>query len=99
VAARESFRRWSHPGHVCHAPRLPGVFSPHVVITVGLIKSSFVIPRMPDKSARRVERPQGGPQGERSESSKINSLDPGFRRVDELFGISLTPATDAGLSR
>jgi len=23
--------------------------------------------RMPDKSAQRVERPQGGPQGERSE--------------------------------
>jgi hypothetical protein len=24
----------------------------------------------PDKSARRVERPEGGPQGERSESSR-----------------------------
>jgi len=80
VAARESFRRWSHPGHVCHAPRQPGVFSPHVVITVGLIKSSFVIPAY-------------------AGIGKINSLDPGFRRVDELFGISLTPATDAGLSR
>jgi hypothetical protein len=38
---------------------------------------------MPDKSARRVERPEGGgPQGERSESSKeINQLDPAFAGV------------------
>jgi len=41
---------------------------------------------MPDKSARRVERPEGGPQGERSESSRgINNLDPGLRRGDDLF--------------
>ncbi len=46
---------------------------------------------MPDKSARRVERPEGGPQGERSESSReINKLDPGLRRGDDLFRVSLS---------
>ncbi len=45
---------------------------------------------MPDKSARRVERPEGGPQGERSESSRRNSkLDPGLRRGDDIFMVSL----------
>ena len=40
---------------------------------------------MPDKSARRVERPEGGPQGERSEASReIKKLDPGLRRGDDL---------------
>jgi hypothetical protein len=35
---------------------------------------------MPDKSAWRVERPEGGPQGERSESSRVfNALDAGYR--------------------
>ena len=35
---------------------------------------------MPDKSVWRVERPEGGPLGERSESSrKTNKLDPGYR--------------------
>ena len=33
------------------------------------INSSF--PRKRDKSASRVERPQGGPNGERSESSRL----------------------------
>ena len=28
-------------------------------------------PRRRDKSAQRVERPEGGPQGERSESSRV----------------------------
>ena len=46
--------------------------------------------RMPDKSAWRVERPEGGPQDERSESSRaINKLDPGLRRGDDLFRISI----------
>ena len=31
------------------------------------INSSSWLRRMPDKSAQRVERPQGGPKGERSE--------------------------------
>jgi hypothetical protein len=36
--------------------------------------------RRPDKSAWRVERPTGSPQGERSElSGNINKLDPGYR--------------------
>jgi len=29
--------------------------------------------RVPDKSAKRAERPQGGPEGERSESSMVFS--------------------------
>jgi hypothetical protein len=42
---------------------------------------------MPDKSARRVERPEGGPQGERSESSReINQLDPAFAGVTTYSG-------------
>ena len=46
--------------------------------------------RWPDKSARRVARPEGGPQGERSESSrKISTLDPGLRRDGDLFSVSL----------
>jgi len=44
---------------------------------------------MPDKSAWRVERSRGGPQGERSESSReIKKLDPGLRRGDDLFRVS-----------
>jgi hypothetical protein len=40
---------------------------------------------MPDKNARCNER-SSGPQGERSESSrKIDKLDPGLRRGDDLF--------------
>jgi hypothetical protein len=46
---------------------------------------------MPDKSARRVERPEGGPQGERSESSReIKKLDPGLRRGDDLSRVSIS---------
>jgi len=45
---------------------------------------------MPDKSARRVERPEGDTQGEHCESyRKINKLDPGLRRGDTLSRISL----------
>jgi hypothetical protein len=44
---------------------------------------------MPDKSAWCVERPRGGPQGERSESSReIKKLNPGLRRGDDLFRVS-----------
>ena len=40
--------------------------------------------RMPDKSAWRVERPNGGPQGERSESSGFFKIPgAGMRRHDE----------------
>jgi hypothetical protein len=47
---------------------------------------------MPDKSASRVERPKGGPQGEQSESSReVNKLDPGIRRGDDLFSVSIHP--------
>jgi hypothetical protein len=48
-----------------------------------LQKSSFR--RMPDKSAKRVERLKVGPKGERSESSSnsLNVMDPGLRRGDE----------------
>jgi len=46
---------------------------------------------MPDKSAMRVVRLEGGPQGERSESSRENNkLDPGLRRGDDLFRVSLS---------
>jgi len=55
-----------------------------------LIKS--VIPAKADKSAARVERPKGGPEGERSESSSFSNisglLDPRIRGED-LFGGSL----------
>jgi hypothetical protein len=45
----------------------------------------------PNKSTWRVERPQGGPKGERSESSReISNLDPGLRRGDNLFRASLS---------
>jgi hypothetical protein len=38
--------------------------------------------RMPDKSTKRVERLEGGPQGGRSESSReINSWTPAFAGV------------------
>jgi hypothetical protein len=48
--------------------------------------------RMPDKSAGRVERPEGGLKGERSESSMvINRLDAGLRQHDELIRASLDP--------
>jgi len=44
------------------------------------------------KIASRIERPQGGPEGERSESSrKTSKLDPGLRRGDDLFRIHLIP--------
>jgi hypothetical protein len=42
-------------------------------------------PRKRDKSAQRVERPPGGPKGERSESSRMSekALDSGLRRNDD----------------
>jgi hypothetical protein len=46
---------------------------------------------MPDKSARRVDRPQGGPLGETIESSReIKTLDPGRRRGDALPRVSIS---------
>jgi hypothetical protein len=48
-----------------------------------LLSGRVILPsfrRRPDKSAWRVERPEGGPQGERSESSRVfNVLDAGYR--------------------
>ena len=40
--------------------------------------------RVPDKSAQRVERPEGGPQGEHSESPRyLLSIVTGFRHAPE----------------
>ena len=57
--------------------------------------------RGPDKSASRIERPKGGPQGERSESSReINKLDPGAGRGDALFrGLLASDGGERGITR